>query len=270
VALASDHAKQACGRAPDATECRRVQVRSIAVGTPIQVIVGEDHYLVREGLRQLIDAQPDIEAVAYCDELESLQKATDELQPDVVVTDIRMPPRGSDEGIRFATWAREVHPELGVVVLSQYAFAEYALRLFETGAFRRAYLLKNRIAGSGQLASAIREVANGGTAVDTEIVESLVAARMRVKRSPLAELTPRELEVVGLVAQGKSNASIAAAMFLTKRAVEKHINAIFAKLNLPDDSVQSRRVAVTLLYLSDGSRPLDACGTANAREPAGQ
>ena len=270
MALASDDAKLASGHAPGATGCPRLQIRSIAVGSPIQVIVGEDHYLVREGLRQLIDGEPDIEAVAYCGELESLQKATDELQPDVVVTDIRMPPRGSDEGIRFAVWAREAHPELGVVVLSQYAYAEYALRLFEAGAYRRAYLLKNRIAGSGQLASAIREVASGGTAVDTEIVESLVAARMRVKRSPLAELTPRELEVVGLVAQGKSNASIAAAMFLTKRAVEKHINAIFAKLNLADDSVQSRRVAVTLLYLSDGSGPLDAHGAAAARGPSEQ
>ena len=130
------------------------------------------------------------------------------------------------------------------------------------GAARRAYLLKDRLADAGQLASAVREVANGGTAVDPEIVESLVAARLRATRSPLTELTPRELEVVGLVAQGKSNASIAAAMFLTKRAVEKHINAIFAKLNLVDDSVQSRRVAVTLLYLADRA------DMPAAREPA--
>src|SRR4051812_24984236 len=236
----------------------RVPIPSITVGTPIQVVVGEDHYLVREGLRQLIDAEPDIEALAYCEELESLQQATDEKRPDVVVTDIRMPPHSSDEGIRFAAWAREAHPGLGVVVLSQYAYPQYALRLFELGAVGRAYLLKDRIAGSGQLASAIREVAGGGTAVDTEIVEGLVAARMRVARSPLGELTPRELEVVALVAEGKSNASIAAAMFLTKRAVEKHINAIFAKLHLPDDSVQSRRVAVTLLYLSDGGGAADS------------
>jgi DNA-binding NarL/FixJ family response regulator len=239
------------------------------VGVPIRVIVGEDHYLVREGLRQLIDAEPDIEAVAYCDGLHSLQKATGEKTPDVVVTDIRMPPLGSDEGIRFATWAREMHPQIGVVVLSQYAYAEYALRLFEGGAAGRAYLLKDRIADAGQLASAIREVASGGTAVDPEIVEGLVSARMRAQRSPLADLTPRELEVVGLVAEGKSNASIADAMFLTKRAVEKHINAIFAKLNLPDDSVQSRRVAVTLLYLSDGSDVSDAEGPSGALRPTG-
>ena len=231
---------------------------------PIRVIVGEDHYLVREGPRQLIEAEPDIEAVAYCDNLHALETATDEASPDVVVTDIRMPPLGSDEGIRFATWAREAHPGLGVVVLSQYAYAEYALRLFEGGASRRAYLLKDRIADAGQLASAIREVAGGGTAVDPEIVESLVSARIRAKRSPLADLTPRELEVVSLVAEGKSNASIADAMFLTKRAVEKHINAIFAKLNLPDDSVQSRRVTVTLLYLSDGSDVPDAHGLGGA------
>jgi DNA-binding NarL/FixJ family response regulator len=220
---------------------------------PIQIVVGEDHLLVREGLRQLINIEPSFEAVAYCDGLEALKQATDETRPDVVLTDIRMPPHETDEGIRFASWAREAHPELGVVVLSQYAVAEYALRLFEVGAARRAYLLKDRIAEAGQLASAVREVARGGTAVDPKIVEGLVAARMRARRSPLTDLTPRELEVVALVAEGKSNASIASAMFLTKRAVEKHINAIFAKLDLPDDSVHSRRVTVTLLYLSDGA-----------------
>jgi DNA-binding NarL/FixJ family response regulator len=217
----------------------------------INIAVGEDHYLVREGLRQLIDAEPGFEGVTYCDGLGELQRATDAERPDVVVTDIRMAPLQSDEGIRFASWARTAHPELGVVVLSQYAHAEYALRLFEGGAARRAYLLKDRIADAGQLASAIRDVAAGGTAVDPKIVESLVSARLRAARSPLADLTPRELEVVGLVAEGLSNASIAGAMFLTKRAVEKHINAIFAKLNLPSDSVRSRRVAITLLYLSD-------------------
>jgi DNA-binding NarL/FixJ family response regulator len=232
------------------------------VGSPIQIVVGEDHLLVREGLRQLIEAEPDLEAVAYCDGLDALKQATDDARPDVVLTDIRMPPDESDEGIRFAAWAREAHPELGVVVLSQYAAAEYALRLFEGGAARRAYLLKDRLADAGQLASAVREVANGGTAVDPKIVESLVAARLQATRSPLTELTPRELEVVGLVAQGKSNASIAAAMYLTKRAVEKHINAIFAKLNLVDDTVQSRRVAVTLLYLADRAE------MPAAREPA--
>ncbi len=219
----------------------------------IRIIVGEDHYLVREGLRQIIGTEADLEVAAYCDDLTTLQAATDEHDPDVVITDIRMPPLGADEGIRFATWARTAHPQLGVVVLSQYAHAEYALRLFASGAARRAYLLKDRIAEAGQLASAIRDVANGGTAVDPTIVEELVAARMQARRSPLADLTPRELEVVSLVAQGKSNAAIAGAMFLTKRAVEKHINAIFSKLSLPDDSAQSRRVSVALLYLSDGA-----------------
>jgi DNA-binding NarL/FixJ family response regulator len=210
-----------------------------------------------------------VELVAAVADTDTLMATIEAEAPDVVVTDIRMPPLGSDEGIRFATWARETHPQIGVVVLSQYAYAEYALRLFEGGASGRAYLLKDRIADAGQLASAIREVAAGGTAVDPEIVESLVTARMRAKRSPLADLTPRELEVVGLVAEGKSNASIADAMFLTKRAVEKHINAIFAKLNLPDDSVQSRRVAVTLLYLSDGSDVPDAQGSSGALRPTG-
>jgi DNA-binding NarL/FixJ family response regulator len=235
----------------------------------IQIVVGEDHLLVREGLRQLIDAEPDFEALAYCDDLPSLQQATDEQRPDVVLTDIRMPPEESDEGIRFASWARRAHPGLGIVVLSQYAEAEYALRLFEDGANRRAYLLKDRIADAGQLAAAIREVASGGTSVDPRIVESLVAARLRAKQSPLADLTPRELEVTALVAQGRSNASIASAMFLTKRAVEKHINAIFSKLNLPDDNVQSRRVAVTLLYLSDGGGMPAARATADTPRPAG-
>ena len=200
----------------------------------------------------MIGTEPDLEVVGFCDGLDDLQRVTGELRPDVVITDIRMPPLQSDEGIRFAIWATAAHPGLGVVVLSQYAQAEYALRLFASGAAHRAYLLKDRIAEAGQLASAIREVANGGTAVDPTIVEELVAARVQARRSPLAELTARELEVVALVAQGKSNAVIADALFLTKRAVEKHINAIFSKLNLPDDSVQSRRVSVTLLYLSDG------------------
>ena len=126
--------------------------------------------------------------MAYCDGLDALKQATDDARPDVVLTDIRMPPDESDEGIRFAAWARDAHPDLGVVVLSQYATAEYALRLFEVGAARRAYLLKDRLADAGQLASAVREVANGGTAVDPVIVESLVAARLRATRSPLTSL----------------------------------------------------------------------------------
>jgi DNA-binding NarL/FixJ family response regulator len=236
---------------------------------PIRVVVAEDSLLVREGIAKLLGAQDDIEVVALVEDLPTLLAAVAADPPDVVVTDIRMPPLGSDEGIRFATWARETHPQIGVVVLSQYAYAEYALRLFEGGASRRAYLLKDRIADAGQLASAVREVANGGTAVDPKIVESLVSARMRATRSPLADLTPRELEVVGLVAEGRSNASIAAAMFLTKRAVEKHINAIFTKLNLPNDSVQSRRVAVTLLYLSDGEHVSAGSDHPGALRPSG-
>ncbi len=172
-------------------------------------------------------------------------------EPDVVLTDIRMPPTSSDEGIRLAGELRETHPQIGVVVLSQFSDPIYALALLERGSDRRAYLLKERVHNRAELMAAIRAVAEGGSMIDPKIVEALVAARSRAERSPLNELTAREREVLAEIAQGKSNTAIAEALFLTKRAVEKHINSIFLKLGLADAEDVSKRVKAALMFLSD-------------------
>jgi len=215
----------------------------------IRVILAEDNYLVREGVRQLIESVADLELVAVCSDLPSLVARVDELSPDVVLTDIRMPPTGTDEGIRAAEEFRLSHPRLGVVVLSQYAESEYALALLAKGAAGRAYLLKERVSDVGQLVSAVREVASGGSVVDPRVVEELIAARSR-RPSPLQDLTPREGEVLAQLAQGKNNAAIASALFLSDRAVEKHINSIFSKLGLSEEQNVHRRVKAALLFLS--------------------
>ncbi|MBV9310503.1 MAG: response regulator transcription factor, partial [Solirubrobacterales bacterium] len=171
--------------------------------------------------------------------------------PDVVITDIRMPPSGAGEGIRIARILRETDPEIGVVVLSQYAEPGYALALFESGSAGRAYLLKERVRNREELIGAIETVAQRGSVIDPKIVDLLIAARARPRSSPLAELTPRERELLGEIASGKSNSAIAESLVLTKRAVEKHVNSIFAKLGLPEDQDVSRRVKATLMYLAD-------------------
>jgi DNA-binding NarL/FixJ family response regulator len=185
-----------------------------------------------------------------------LVRAIEEEEPDVVVTDIRMPPTGTDEGIQVARELRTTHPEIGVVVLSQFADPEYVLALLESGSGGRAYLLKERVNDPRELATAIKAVASGGSAVDSKVIEVLVQAHANDATSPLRDLTPREREVLAELAQGKSNGAIAESLVLTKRAVEKHINAIFMKLNLaaPDDV--SRRVKAALVYLAneDGGR----------------
>ena len=208
----------------------------------------EDDYLVREGVRRLLETQQDLELAAICDDLDSLLAEVDRGRPDVVLTDIRMPPGRSDEGIRAAEALRSSHPDVGVVVLSQYADPRYALRLLAAGSEGRAYLLKERVADLEQLTGAIRAVAEGGSVVDPKVVEALVTARAR--QSPVDELTPREREVLGEMAQGKNNAAIARALFLTERAVEKHINSIFTKLGLKWEADVSRRVKAVLLYLA--------------------
>jgi len=172
-------------------------------------------------------------------------------RPDVVLTDIRMPPSGAEEGIRVAAQLRDSDPEMGVIVLSQYAEPAYALALLERGTGRRAYLLKERIRNRGELIGAIEEVARGGSVIDPLIVDVLIQARARVAHSRLAQLTPRERELLGEIAAGKSNGAIAQSLFLTKRAVEKHVNSIFAKLDLPETEDVSRRVKATLIYLSE-------------------
>jgi DNA-binding NarL/FixJ family response regulator len=218
---------------------------------PIRIALGEDNLLVREGVRQLLAIDPDLEVVAVVGDAESLRDACDREQPDVVITDIRMPPTATDEGIRLAEELRETHPEVGVVVLSQFADAVYALALLEHGSDRRAYLLKERVHNRAELTTAIHAVATGGSMIDPKIVEGLVAARGRAEHSPLNELTARELEVLSQIAQGKSNPAIADSLFLTKRAVEKHINAIFLKLGLADEHDISKRVKAALMFLSE-------------------
>jgi len=219
-------------------------------GVPIRVVIAEDNYLVREGIRQVVEATPELELVGVSEDLGSLEAAVGRLAPEVVVTDIRMPPSGTDEGIRAAAALRTSSPETGVVVLSQYVEPEYALALLEKGAAGRAYLLKERVADMDQLANAIREVAAGGSVIDPKVVETLVAARSRRPRSTFDSLTAREREVLARVAEGKNNAGIAAALFLTERAVEKHINSIFSKLELSEERDVHRRVKAALVYLS--------------------
>ena len=198
----------------------------------IRVVLGEDSFLVREGLRELLGRSPQVTVEAECGDADSLLHEIEARAPDVVVTDIRMPPTNTDEGVRIAARLRAEHPEMGVVVLSQYSDPVYVLMLLESGSDGRAYLLKERVHDRGQLVAAIEAVARGDSHIDPKIVEVLVASKARSERSPLAELTTRELEVLAAIAEGKSNSAISDTLFLTKRAVEKHINAIFLKLNL--------------------------------------
>jgi DNA-binding NarL/FixJ family response regulator len=217
----------------------------------LRVIIAEDSLLMREGVRGVIDRQPDLDVIADCDDLPGLQRLIADDPPDVVVTDVRMPPTFTDEGIRIAVELRDSHPDLGVVVLSQYAEPAYANALLAGGSARRAYLLKERVSEPDQLAEAIRTVARGGSVIDPTVVDLLVAASSRRPSSPLATLTARELEVLDQVAQGKSNAAVGASLFLTERAVEKHINTLFAKLDLGVTPDVNRRVAAVLLLLSE-------------------
>ena len=221
---------------------------------PIRVVVAEDNLLVREGVRQLLATVPEIELVALCADRDSLLAAVETEKPDAVLTDIRMPPTNSDEGIDVAMRLRETSPRTGVVVLSQFLEAAYALRLFEQGASGRAYLLKERVSDLDQLVNALREVTRGGSVVDPKVVEALISARSRKKESALDALTPREGDVMAQVAQGKNNAAIATALFLTERGVEKHINAIFSKLGLSEERDAHRRVKAALLFLNEESR----------------
>jgi len=218
---------------------------------PIRLVVADDSYIIREGVRELARGMEDIEVVAACSDFDTLKAAVERDRPDVVLTDIRMPPTNTDEGIRMADSLRRTDPDVGVVVLSQYADAEYALALLDKGAAGRAYLLKERVTDLDQLAHAIREVARGGSVIDPKVVENLIASRTRQGRGPLVDLTPREGEVLADVAQGKNNAAIAADLFLTERAVEKHINSIFSKLGLTEEKAVHRRVRAALIYLAE-------------------
>jgi DNA-binding NarL/FixJ family response regulator len=224
----------------------------------IRVALGDDSLIVREGVRQLLDGDPALDVVAAVGDVGALREACEQQVPDVVITDIRMPPSNTDEGIRLATELRDSHPRIGVVVLSQYSDPAYALALLDRGSDRRAYLLKERVHNRAELTAAIHAVADGGSMIDPKIVETLVHARGVVENSPLNDLTAREREVLTEIAQGKSNTAIAESLFLTKRAVEKHINAIFLKLGLADAHDVSKRVKAALMLLAEiGLKPFE-------------
>jgi DNA-binding NarL/FixJ family response regulator len=217
----------------------------------LRVVVAEDNLLVREGVVTLLDHQPDLTVCGSCGSYDELLATVEEQQPDVVLTDIRMPPTGTDEGIRAALALRDSHPKTGVVVLSQFVDPAYALALLERGSEGRAYLLKERVSDAAQIVHAIQEVARGGSVIDPLVVEALVAQRTERTASALERLTPREREVLEQMAQGRNNAGIAQALSLSERAVEKHINSLFSKLGLSEEPDVHRRVKAVLLYLSE-------------------
>ena len=217
----------------------------------IRVVLAEDHLIVREGVRRLLETQQDVEVAAACGDLDSLLAAVDAEEPDVVLTDIRMPPGNSDEGIQAATRLRETHPDAGVVVLSQYATPGFALALLEGGSAGRAYLLKERVQDVEQLVSAIRTVAEGGSVIDPKVVEALVAENARGEESRLDQLTPRERDVLREMAAGKSNEAIGESLFLAERSVEAVIHSIFLKLGLSWETSVHKRVKAVILYLGE-------------------
>jgi DNA-binding NarL/FixJ family response regulator/DNA-binding SARP family transcriptional activator len=224
-----------------------------AVSRSLRIVLAEDHYLLREGVRRLLDADPGIEVAAACEDLDQLLAAVEAERPDVVVTDIRMPPGNLDEGIRASDRLHAEYPDVGVVVLSQYLEPDYALALFEAGTERRAYLLKERVQDVGQLVAAIRAVAEGGSVVDPKVVEALVAEKTRREQSPLDELAPRERDVLREMAEGKNNAAIADSLRLSERTVEKAIHSIFLKLGLAWEPAIHKRVKAVIFYLSGSS-----------------
>jgi DNA-binding NarL/FixJ family response regulator len=219
---------------------------------PIRIVVAEDHALLRDGLVRLLSSVDGFEPVGSAGEYDSLMTLVAQTEPDVVITDIRMPPTGTDEGVRAAAELRRTHPGIAVIVLSQYVSPAYALALLAEGSQRRGYLLKDRVADVDDLVDAVRIVAAGGAVIDPKVVEQLVAASSRGPKSPLEFLTPREREILGEMAQGKSNAAIAGSLVLSERAVEKHINSIFSKLHLSEERDVNRRVTAVLMWLADG------------------
>jgi DNA-binding NarL/FixJ family response regulator len=218
---------------------------------PLRLVIADDHLLVREGLQRLLETDPDIEVAAVCGDLDSLLAAVETAHPDVVLTDIRMPPDNTDEGIRAAERLRTTDPDVGVVVLSQYATPSYALALLEGGSAGRAYLLKERVQEPDQLVAAIRAVATGGSVIDPQVVEALVAVDARGEQSPIRGLTERERDVLREMAAGKSNAAIGESLFLAERSVEKVIHSIFMKLGLTWEPSVNKRVKAVILFLAE-------------------
>jgi DNA-binding NarL/FixJ family response regulator len=221
----------------------------------VRVVFAEDNYLVREGTAALLSSSDEVELVAIVGDLDGLLSAVESERPDAVLTDIRMPPTNTTEGIDAARKIREEHPDVGVVVLSQYAEEEYAYELLKDGAAGLGYLLKERVGDLEEVVRALNEVAKGGSVLDPRVVEALVARKDKLAHSPLAQLTDREREVLEQMAQGKNNAAIARSLFLTERAVEKHINSLFHKLDLSEEPDVHRRVMAVLAFLRDTDHP---------------
>ncbi len=215
----------------------------------IRLVLAEDSFLMREGISALLALDEQLDLLEGCGSYDELLVAVDRHRPDIVITDIRMPPTQTDEGIRAAAHIRERYPQTGVVVLSQYVEPEYALKLFEHGSKGRAYLLKERVADLDELGDAIRRVAEGGSVVDPRVMDALIESRSRYESSVLDRLTEREREVLAEMAKGGSNAAIGDTLFISARSVEKHINAIFTKLDLPPTDDLNRRVRAVLIHL---------------------
>jgi DNA-binding NarL/FixJ family response regulator len=220
----------------------------------LRIVIAEDNYLVREGTRRLLEDSGEVDVLAAVGTAEELLDAVARLRPDAALTDIRMPPSHHMEGIAAAHAIRAAHPHVGVVVLSQHADEAYAFHLFQAGTAGLAYLLKERVGDLDELLRALREVVAGRSVVDPLVVEALVAHRARLAQSPLSSLTPRELDVLREMAQGKTNHAIAQTLVLSESAVEKHVNAIFSKLGLSEEPQVHRRVAAVLTFLRDAGR----------------
>ena len=218
-----------------------------------RVVVADDSFLVREGIVRMLKGVEEIDVVAACSDLPEVLEAIDAASPDVVLTDIRMPPTRTDEGLRVADHCRRRHPSVGVVLLSQYIEVSYVRALLTHGTDGRGYLLKERVSELGDLLDAIRAVRRGGSAIDPKVIESLVAVKSRAGDAGLARLSPRELEVLECMAQGRTNAAVATDLVLTRHAVEKHINSIFSKLGLTGDQHVHPRVRAALLYLTENA-----------------
>jgi DNA-binding NarL/FixJ family response regulator len=227
------------------------------VGSRTRVAVADDSYLMREALRTVLESGPEVDVVGLCEDGDELIELVRQARPDVVVTDLRMPPSGDDEGLRVSRILREAHPEIGVIVLSQYTDPGYGIELMADGPEGRAYLLKDRVHRRSELLAAVQVVMGGGSLIDPTMIRLLLPMEDDRREHPLTALTPRERDVLGAMASGKSNSAIAEELVLTKRAVEKHVGSIFAKLGLPDEHEVSRRVSAVLLYLGEqGARPL--------------
>lgn len=217
----------------------------------MRVVVADDSLLMREAIEHIFESAPQVELVATCDDRDSLYAAVERVQPDVVVTDIMMPPSETAAGIEVANQLRETHPDVGVVILSQYVEVQYVLALLDAGSEGRAYLLKQRLADRAELVAAVEAVGRGGSVIDSALVDALVATSANKAQSPLERLTPRERQILAEIATGKSNGAIARSLVITKRAVETHVSSIFGKLELPDESEASRRVKAVLLFLAE-------------------